>query len=121
MVDVADNRRERNTALAPRGPGPVEKAVSKDGADDTVACGQRADHLIAQLAIGGNERAAIRVAGDHRSGECVQRLPEALLRHVAEVEDHAQALHLRKQGEARVRQWSRRTPRRTSRSWCSAL
>src|SRR5262249_6691838 len=71
-----------------------EEAVGEYDADYPVAGGKGADHPITQVPVRGDQRSAVRVAGEEGSAKPAERLPEALLGEVAHTQDHPQPLHL---------------------------
>ena len=54
----------------------IEHELGKDRADDAAALGDGLDHLVAEVALAGDEGAAIAVAGVDWSRPVVQKLPE---------------------------------------------
>ena len=58
-----------------------------------VALDHALDHVVVELAIAGHQRAAVRVAGQDRSLEEIERLVEALVGQVGDVQDHPELVH----------------------------
>lgn len=63
-------------------------------ADDGVALGEEAEVFVGQLALMGDKGAAEVVAGPDGAVEEIERLHEAFVAEVGDVEEDAQALHL---------------------------
>src|SRR5205085_10909729 len=99
VLDVADDVGEGGAALAVLGGGEQELVVEVD-ADHAAAGDDRADHVVAELAVGGYDPAAVGVRRHYRAGGQVVELPERFLGQVGRVVDDAQPVHLADQLDA---------------------
>src|SRR4051794_37246387 len=63
-------------------------------AQDAAALDHRLDLVVRELPVPGSERAAILVAGPERPIVNVERVPEALIAQMRDIEDDAELLHL---------------------------
>ena len=75
-------------------PAWVEHPGIERHADHAIALYDGSNLLIAELTVAWDECAAVIVAGEHGALKRDQRLPESLVRQVAQVEDHAAGIHL---------------------------
>ena len=64
----------------------IEHELGEDRADDAAALGDGLDHLVAEVALAGDESTAVAVAGVNRPRPVVQKLPEDQVRGVGQVE-----------------------------------
>ena len=64
----------------------IEHEFGEDRADDAAAFGDSLDHLVAEVALAGDEGAAVAVAGVDGALPVIQKLPEDQIRGVGQVE-----------------------------------
>jgi hypothetical protein len=91
-----DDVSERNVSrIVPVPPTRLEHPVVQRDADDAVAPDDGADLVIGKLPLMRDERPAVGVARHDAAGVMRERIPEGLVRAVAEIEHDPQPLHLR--------------------------
>ena len=107
VVDVIDERLERHAGSLRRRhaalPARIEHPRVQRDADHRAARGQRANLVVAELAVVRHQRAAVVVAGPDAPAEGVERFPEAVVAQVGGVQDEPEAVHLLQQRPADAR------------------
>ena len=106
VVDMVHQLLERHLAVVPGADDPAGDQVgaTHQDPDDAAPLDDGLDLLIGELTLVGYQRPAVVMAGQHRSPEAFQRLPEGLVGEVGQVEQHPQPLHLRQQPATRLGQ-----------------
>ncbi len=62
--------------------------------DHAAVLGQPPEHAVGHVARMAVDRPRARMAEDHRRGRHVERILHGLLAHMAEIDQHAEAIHL---------------------------